>query len=576
MFGFRMLRVLAPLAVVSGALFAVSCGSNNSSPSATPTSYPTNAADTITLSTTAGQIALPQVSPGANVVLNYIGSSATPFPSPFPAAGVTMNTTIYAAPPTNAPAPTSYRRSRLSQANAVGVQYITFTLSAAMPTTFLGSEVLNLSSNLPVNQPYFVELDDLSNTANPYINTFPGTAVTNGSVTFTNSNGYNPLYNGFATAATAAGSQSLNTTDTYLLQFYYLTTGVPATPTPSPTPVATASATLNPVATPTPVVVATTAPLGSALTLQLPVVAGGYIASGIAIPAAGSSATSITVSGSSSLPTGITTIGNSNAFYPFYVLGFTATSNVGLASPAFNLTLPSNFSTTTYPIEGALCTVSACPVDTADENVAPGSLTNGVVSFKAGAFPGFTSVSPTQQFIIVYSSRATPAQNDASPVAIAAGGTGTVTLPAITTSSGATYGGNVTIGGLGGAATVNVTAEAGLLPNITAIIPNTQTIFYSLSLNATPHVTATSPLCGSSGCTLVALTVPPSLLTAAGSATFKVEECSSTACPVSASDVLALTPPASPSYQLTVPGTFGADITSLDPTATTYLVFYYQ
>jgi hypothetical protein len=579
MFGFRLLRVLAPLAVVCGALFAVSCGSSNSSPSSSPTSYPTNAAEVATLSTSAGQIVLPQVSPGAYVTLNYIGSSATPFPSPFPAAGVTLNTTIYAAPPTNAPAPTSFRRSKLSQANAVGVQYVTFTLSNAMPTNFISSEVLTLTSTMPVNQPYYIELDDLSNTSNPYINTFPGTAVNNGTVTFTNSNGFNTLYNGFATASTSGttGTQSLNTTDTYLMQIYYLSTGVPATPTPSPTPVATASGTISPVATPTPVVVATTVPLGSAVTLQLPVVAGGYIANNIGIPAAGSSSSSLTVSGSSSLPTGITTIGNSNSFYPFYVLGLASTGSASFKSPGFSVVLPSNFSTSTYPIQGALCTVSACPIDTtSDENVASTlTTTNGVstVSFAPGAFPGFTGVSTTQQYIIVYSSRSTPAQNDATPLPLAAGATGTVQLPTLSN-----YGGSLNIGGLGGATTVNVSSEPGLLPNISAIIPNTQTIFYSLSINATPHVSTTAggPLCGSSGCTLASLTIPAAIVSAAGSAAFYVEECSSTACPVSSGDVLKLTTPTASPYTLTVPGTFGTDITSLDPTATTFLVFYYQ
>jgi hypothetical protein len=574
MFGFRLLRALAPLAVVCGALFAVSCGGSNSSPS-TPTSYPTNAADVVTLTSSAGQIALPQVSPGASVTLNYIGSSASPFPSPFPSAGVSLSTTIYSTPPTNAPAPTSIKRAKLSLANAVGVQYVTFTVSTAMPTSFISSEVLNLTSTMPVNQPYFVELDDI--TTPTYINTYPGTAVNDGTVTFTNSNGFKPACNGFAVIPSGSSTCStlLNSNDTYLMQVYYLTTGVPATPTPSPTPVASPSATLVPVPTPTPVAVATTIPMGAATTISnLPVVAGGFVASQIQIPAAGTSATSLTVSGSPALPSGIAiNTTNSNSLYPLYVLGFTATSTVNpFTSPAFNLVLPSNFSSNTYPTYGALCTLAACPVDTAKDVNVSAKVSNGIVSFAAGAFPGMTGVSPTAQYIIVYSSRSTPAQNNASPVPIAAGGTGTVTLPPVTGYSGA-----LTIGGLGGATTVNVATEPGLLPGVSAIVPNTQTIFYSLSINAAPHVSAATPLCGSSGCTLVSLTVPPALVTNAPStAFFYVEECSATACPINTSDTLKLTTPAAPSYVLAVPGTFGADITSLDPSATTYLVFYYQ
>jgi hypothetical protein len=137
----------------------------------------------------------------------------------------------------------------------------------------------------------------------------------------------------------------------------------------------------------------------------------------------------------------------------------------------------------------------------------------------------------------------------------------------------------MTIGGLTSATTVNVTAEPGLLPAISTIVPNTQTIFYSLSLNAAPAASLGSmiPLCGSSGCTLVALTVPAALVSGAPStASYYVEECSATVCPINTSDVLKLTSPAAPSYQVTVPGTFGSDITGLDPIKTVYLVFYYQ
>ena len=563
MFGsLRVLRVLAPLAVVCGALFAVSCGGGNSSPSSSPTSYPTSASDVVTLSTTAGTLPLPSVSPGNSVTLNYIGSSATPFPSPFPSAGITLSTTQLSAPPTNAPAPTSKSRTTLSHTNAVAVTSVTFTLNYALPVTAFSGETLNLATTEPVNQPYFVELDDL--TSNTYINTFPGTAVNNGATTFTNANGF----------VTVPTTTLLNTTDTYLMQFYYLSNGMPATPTPSPSPAGSAS----PLATPTPVGVATTVPLGAATQVSLPVVAGGFVAN-VSVPAGGSSATSLTVTGASSLPAGITSVGTND--YPYYVLGFTASASVPLTSPGVTVQLPSNFSDSTSEIFGALCTSTACPVDAADAAIAPASVsTGGLVTFNAAAFPGFTSVGTTTRYLIVYTSRGTPAGQSVSAM-FAAGATGSLAVPSITSNLGA-YTSTVTLSGLGAATTVTVAAQTGLFPTITAIVPNTQTIVYALALNASPQVTSPGLSCGSSGCSIVTLTVPAAVITAASGKTFAVEECSATACPVKNASgspyQMMLTAP-NASNQLFVPSTFTTDITSLyvpGSANTAYLVFYYQ
>jgi hypothetical protein len=563
MFGLlRVLRVLAPLAVVCGALFAVSCGSNNSSPSSTPTSYPTNGSDVITLTASAGTIPLPAVSPGNYVNLNYIGSSATPFPSPLPSAGITMTAVVLAAPPTNAPLPTSAKRAPLSRSNAVGVTYVTFTLSTALPANFISGETLNLAPSLPVNQAYFVELDDL--TTGTYINTYPGTAVSNGATTFTNANGF--------VAATDLSKMILNTTDTYLYQFYYLSNGSLATPTPSPSPAASSSA--SPYPTPTPVVVATTEPMGSAFSVTLPVTSGGFIAS-VGVPAAGTSATSLTLSGATTLPNTIPEIGTTNSLYPYYVLGFTATGSVTLpASPLINVQLPTNFADTTTTIFAALCTAAACPVDTNDSAVAPSAINNGLVTFNAGAFPGFTSVGTTTQYVIVYTSRSTPVSQSTS-VPFAAGSAGSITVPPITTTAG-TYASTVNLSGLSAATTVNVAAQTGLFTGITAIVPNKQSIVYALAINANPHVSTSGLVCGSSGCSTVVLTVPSSVIAAASGKTFYVEECSATACPVSSGDEVALLAPNSSNQLFVNPSTFGADITSLDPTSTLYLVFFYQ
>jgi hypothetical protein len=557
----RVLRILAPLAVVCGALFAVSCGSNNNSVT-TATSYPTSAADVVTLSQSAGSIPLPAVSPGNAVTLTYVGSSVA-LPSPFPSAGITLSTTQLSAPPTNAPAPTSKTRTTLSHTNVVPVTSVTFTTNYALPFGAFSGETLNIAPNLPVNQAYFVEIDDL--TSNTYINTFPGSAVSAGAVQFTNASGFVPTQ----TVTT------YNTTDTYLMQFYYLASGTPATPTPSPSPNASAS----PGATPTPVVVSTTVPLGAATTVPLPVVAGGFVGT-VALPATASGA-SLTLSGTSNLPAGITTVGTND--FPYYIFGFTATASTSFAtSPALTLQLPANFSVNdSNPIYAALCTAAACPVDNQDAAIGPVAPANNQVTFNAGAFPGFTSVGTTPQYVIVYTNRGTPASQSTS-VPFAAGAAGTVTVPPITTTAGTypgTYASTVNLSGLGAATTVSISAQTGLFPSITAIVPNTQTIFYALALNASPQVTAPGLACGSSGCSSVVLTVPAALASAVvpPAKNFYVEECSDTACPVKG-DTLVLGA-ANTSNQLLVPPTFGTDITSLYPagsSSTAYLVFYYQ
>jgi hypothetical protein len=332
-----------------------------------------------------------------------------------------------------------------------------------------------------------------------------------------------------------------------------------------------------PVATPTPVVVATTLPMGTSQSFTLPVVAGGFVAN-VAVPAAGTSATSLTTTGASSLPTGLNAVGNTNSLFPYYILGFTATSTVAVPSPQFTVLLPSNFSDATSEIFGALCTTAACPVDSADAAIAPASVANGVVSFNGGAFPGFTSVGATTEYLIVYTSRGTPA-SQATSVPFAAGSAGTITVPAITTSTGI-YASTVNLSGLSAATTVTAGAQTGLFSAITAIVPNSQTIIYGLSLNASPQVSTSGLQCGSSGCSTVVLTIPASVVSSvsAASKSFYVEECTATACPVNTSDVLQLAAPNSAS-QVVVPPTFATDITSLSPpgsTATSYLIFFYK
>ena len=551
----RMLRVLAPLAVVCSAFFVASCnGSNNSTPSPSSSSLPATVSYSVTLTTIAGSIPLPAVSGGNAATLNYVGSSASPSPSPFPSAGIALATTSQVAPPTNAPVPTSARRQPLARTNATAALYVTFTLGTAVPASIFSGEVLNLGSGSPTNVPYFVELDDL--TTNTYINTYPGSAANNGIVTFANANGFVP--------STNLANVGLTTTDTYLLQFYYL--GAGATPSPSPSPSGSA-----PAATPTPVVVSTTEPLAAAQSFSLPVTSGGFIAN-ISVPATAGGA-SLTTSGTSGLPGGISGVGTTNSYFPLYSVGFTSSAAVALTSPQITLQLPSNLATGN-PIFGALCTASACPLDAQDLNVAP-STSSGSITFGPGAFKGFTSVGSQPIYVVIYSSRQTPAGNVASPVTVAAGGVGTIPLPAITPNGGAgSYASTVTLAGLSAATTVTVAAQTGLFTGMSAIIPNTQTVFYVLSITATPAVTSSGFGCGSTGCSVVALTVPPDNITAATGKTYEVEECSASVCPVASSSPSPLM--LNGSVLNVSPAQLPSAAVPFDPVKPVYLVFFYQ
>ena len=559
MVGFRrMLRVFAPLAVVCGALFIANCGGNNNSSPSAPTTYPTSAAYTVGLSAASGTIALPIVSRGNSATLSYIGSGATPFPSPFPSAGITFSATASVAAPTNAPAPTSAKRQVLAKGAVTGALYVSFQLTTALPASIFSTEVLTLGSTMPTNVPYFVELDDLTTKA--YINTYPGSAVTNGAVTFANSNGYVPNV--------SLANVTLAPTDTYLLQFYYL--GAGASPSPSPSPNGSAS----PIATP--VAVSTTVPLGAPQTFGLPVTAGGFVAGGT-VPAA--SGPALTITGTSQLPTGISGVGTTNSAYPFYALGFSSTAAVTLPSPQITLQLPTNFSSTN-PILAALCTTAACPVDARDVAVPP-TVATGTASFAQGAFAGFTSVGTQPLYVIFYTSRTTPIGNIASPVPVAAGGVGVINVPTITTNTGTStgdaYSSTVTIGGLSAATTVTIAAQTGLFAGISAIVPNTQTVVYALAVTANPGVSTSGFGCGSTGCSTVVLSLPADVVAAAAAASkkFYVEECSAAACPVKSSDVVQFSP--NTANQLSVdPTKFGSDITGFDPVNPVYLVFLYK
>jgi hypothetical protein len=556
MFGFkRLLRMLAPLAVVCGALFAASCG-GNSTPSATATIGPSQGYS-ITLTTSGGAITLPAVTNNVYATLQYQGSNVA-IPSPFPSSGITLITTSAVSAPTNAPVPTSLKRTPLSRTNATGALYLTFTVGANLPGNVFSSETLNLGTTLPQNVPYYVELDDLTNTANPYVDTFPAGAITNSTVTFANANGFIPTFD--------LSTYTFKSTDTYLLQFYYLGTGTAPTPTPTPNPSA------SPSPTPTPIGAVTTVPFGTAQSISLPVTIGGFVGT-VTVPAAGTSAASLTTTAQSALPTGIAAIGTANNTYPFYSLGFSSSAAVGTGSPGIQLQLPTNLASTANQILAALCTVAApCPIETQQPAISTNAAGGTVLTLNPGQFQTFTGYTTTPQYVIFYSNRTTPVENTVSGT-VPAGTNTTLNVPAITPTTGQSFTSAVTLGGLSGTTTATIAAQNGLFSGISAIIPNTQTVFYALDITASSPVTTTAgALCGISPC--ITVTLPSQTISAASSAlaNFYVEQCNATACPIPSTAPSELTLSGS---TLNVTATQAGVVSGLGSTPV-YLVFYYQ
>jgi hypothetical protein len=133
----------------------------------------------------------------------------------------------------------------------------------------------------------------------------------------------------------------------------------------------------------------------------------------------------------------------------------------------------------------------------------------------------------------------------------------------------------VTLGGLSATTSATVAAQTGLFSGISAIIPNTQTVFYALDITASPAVTTTGNAlaCGSSPC--IALSVAPQTVTAAATAkaSFYVEQCSATACPAPSTTPQAL--PLGGNNTLNVSSAQVGAVPGLGSTPF-YLVFYYQ
>jgi hypothetical protein len=282
------------------------------------------------------------------------------------------------------------------------------------------------------------------------------------------------------------------------------------------------------------------------------------------------------------LPSGISVGSNQ---YPFYVMGFSSTSSVALGeSPQINIQLPSNFSSA-YQILGALCTSAACPVQPQDGSVIPMlSQTGGInsYSFAAGSFPDFTTVTSTPQYIVAYINRSIPAGGVSSPVPIPYGGYGVINVPAVPASPppGVTpISSVVQIGGLSATTNATVAAQTGLFPEQTAIVPNTQTVFYALKITTSGTVTTPGFQCGSTNCALASVAVSPDVIAAAGAKSFYVEQCSGSNCPIVVNGS-----PLAPTHltlnannQLNVsPLSFGSQVTGFSLTTPVYLVFFYQ
>jgi hypothetical protein len=515
-------RVLVPLVVVCGALFAASCGGSGSS---TPSTAATNgpAAYGVSLGDVNEQIPLPAVSDGISVSLNYVGPtsppSASPSPTPFPTGGVTLNTTTTPGVVPSAPALQSRGRVPLSKTNATVVLSVQFSLSTPLPATIFPSETLTFGTSTPQNVPYFVEIDDMTN--NTYVNTYPGNAFANGQVLFNNSGGY------IAGSNLPGGQYS---TDQYLMQFYYLGVGASPTPSPSPSPAPTGSATAQPQPSASPVVVATTVPL-TAGSVVLPVTLGGFVGT-VQIPGTVAN-TTLNLSAQSALPPGIPSVGSGNVYFPFYSVVFSASAAVNAISPGITLQLPSTF-TNVSQIEAIGC---VSPADCASpaagniQNTTMGTQNGAPTAVLApGAFSGFTGYTTSPEYVIFAANRTN--QGATTTVAIPANGSATANVPGATfPNGGGLVPSTVTLGTASVATTATINAQAGLLSTITAIIPNSQTIFYSLGITASPAVTiaGNSLACGAS---CIRITLPSQVLTAvAGTSGYYVEQCTATACP---------------------------------------------
>jgi hypothetical protein len=225
---FRAVRTAAAALVVIGGLVVAGCGggSVNSTPVTQPTTTPAPTVQSIptgggalTVNSTGSSVATVAIAPGAPAGVSLTATSSSTFSNP-PAISSLARTA--AAKPGRSP--------QDGITGAVPFFFVTFSVSANLPSQFVSGETVSLGTN-PPTATYGVAFDDITSTPFTELGTAgPGVvSTTAGTVTFTN--------------GTSANSPVLQAGHTYLIQFFYVPAG---TPTPSPTPTGAA-----PTATPT-------------------------------------------------------------------------------------------------------------------------------------------------------------------------------------------------------------------------------------------------------------------------------------------------------------------------------------
>jgi hypothetical protein len=233
--------------------------------------------------------------------------------------------------------------------------------------------------------------------------------------------------------------------------------------------------------------------------------------------------------------------------------------------------LPTSF-TSQNAIQVALCgsSASTCPSPEI-QNTTTGSQNGATTAILApGAFKTFTGYTTAPQYVIFLANRTI--QGATASLAIPANGSATASVPgANLPNGGGSVTSTVTLGTASAATTATINVQAGLLSAITAIIPNSQTIFYSEQLTASPSITFAGGTlaCGSS---CITLTLPSPLLTAVSGKSFYVEQCSATACPLPSTSPQLLTLSGS---TLTASATQIGSVAGLGSTPV-FLVFFAQ
>ena len=228
----RALRLSAAVFVVSGGLIVASCGGGSvgTAPVASLTQ------STLAVPAGGGTVSLPAASNGQSASFT-VGAGAT--------SGTTITASSSTSAPGSAPAPSSIHRSAESISGAVPFFFVTFSVNQNLSAQLITSEMVSVLSSFPSTASYYVEFDDITSSPGTKLGCAgPGT-VASLVATIANNGGSGVCSNTGSTPTLAPGH-------TYLLQFYYVTSGnsPTATPTGGATSAPTNSASSNPSAEP--------------------------------------------------------------------------------------------------------------------------------------------------------------------------------------------------------------------------------------------------------------------------------------------------------------------------------------